>query len=775
MATAWPEAPTWPCTATSSSPPTTPASAFPRSGRWGCRPTNMWLYHLGPQWTKRLLFTGDTVSGDRGRIDRAGAGGGTRRPSSIDHALALAARIALVGRDLLAANKRVVNEGVELMGRSQLQRFAALNDAVAHRTPEARAFTARAGEVGLKQAVRERDAPFEGSPGDPPGLERLAGDAVPGAPAFGDTPVVWDWTRDPAPPRTDRADPEPPHARPGGALEPVGRRRRPPRRPARGLDPAAPSTPRWPAGSSAGSRRDRPSHSVGHGRTSSPDGDVLVASPTGTGKTLTGFLVAIDAAYRAACRRRPGTTDAPSTGPGVVYVSPLRALAVDVHENLQLPLAGIADEAARLGLAAPALSVAVRTGDTPTAERAAMRRSPARPAGHHARIPLSPPHRGVLHGPCCRASHTVIVDEVHTLARDKRGSHLALSLERLSQLVSTRGIRLQRIGLSATQRPLEVVADLLSGTDPSRPHHRHRGLRPPAGPRRGHRAPRERARGGGQWPSALRRARPHRRPRPRAPHHAGLRQHPQDGRAGRPSAGHPARIGRGRRRAGRPTAAEGRHPGPSRRRPDRRRPAGGRPPRQPLDRPAPDRRTTPAGGRPAGFGGHRLARAGHRRRSGRAGVPDRVSPGHRHLPPAGGTGQPPARGHPGRTALPAHPRRVGRMHRSAGRGPGRAPRRAATPGRPARRPGPAVGGRSGGGRRVGGRAPLRPGPVGGALRRSVAGGLRRGGRDGLVGDPHRPGPAGRPPPPRRGQRPPACPARRTPGRAHQRGRHPRDR
>jgi enoyl-CoA hydratase len=75
--------------------------------------------------------------------------------------LALATRIALVGRDLLVANKRVVNQGVELMGRSQLQRFAALNDAVAHRSAEARAFTARAAEVGLRRAVQERDAPFE--------------------------------------------------------------------------------------------------------------------------------------------------------------------------------------------------------------------------------------------------------------------------------------------------------------------------------------------------------------------------------------------------------------------------------------------------------------------------------------------------------------------------------------------------------------------------------------------------------------------------------------
>jgi ATP-dependent Lhr-like helicase len=102
--------------------------------------------------------------------------------------------------------------------------------------------------------------------------------------------------------------------------------------------------------------------------------DVLVASPTGTGKTLTGFLVAIDAAYRA--RAEATQEPAPRFGPGVVYVSPLRALTVDVHENLQRPLAGIAEEAARLGLAAPDLSVAVRTGDTPAAERAAMRRSP---------------------------------------------------------------------------------------------------------------------------------------------------------------------------------------------------------------------------------------------------------------------------------------------------------------------------------------------------------------------------------------------------------------
>ncbi len=194
-------------------------------------------------------------------------------------------------------------------------------------------------------------------------------------------------------------------------------------------------------------------------------GNVLVASPTGTGKTLTGFLVAIDAAYRAATSVAT-PTDAPR-GPGVVYVSPLRALATDVHENLQLPLAGIAEEAVRQGYPAPDLSVAVRTGDTPAAERAAMRKSPpdllvTTPESLYLLL-TAPSSRAVL-----GSVHTVIIDEVHTLARDKRGSHLALTLERLDHLVAATGGRLQRIGLSATQRPLELVARLLSGVDSER-------------------------------------------------------------------------------------------------------------------------------------------------------------------------------------------------------------------------------------------------------------------------------------------------------------------
>ena len=195
--------------------------------------------------------------------------------------------------------------------------------------------------------------------------------------------------------------------------------------------------------------------------------DVLVASPTGTGKTLTGFLVAIDAAYRAQVSRGQGAAPKP-TGPGVIYVSPLRALAVDVHENLQVPLAGIAEEAERLGMDSPDLTIAVRTGDTPPSERAAMRRSPpdllvTTPESLYLLLTAAS-SRLML-----QSAHTVIVDEVHTLARDKRGSHLALSLERLSRLTAEQGVRLQRIGLSATQRPLEVVARLLSGVDPGRP------------------------------------------------------------------------------------------------------------------------------------------------------------------------------------------------------------------------------------------------------------------------------------------------------------------
>ena len=136
---------------------------FPPVRSMGVPPTNMWLYHVGSQWTKRLLFTGDTITGTEARD--IGLAVATAPAEALDDAvLELANRMALIGRDLLVANKRVVNTGVELMGRAQLQKFAALNDAIGHRAPQALAFSERIGEVGLRQAVRERDAAFDPPP-----------------------------------------------------------------------------------------------------------------------------------------------------------------------------------------------------------------------------------------------------------------------------------------------------------------------------------------------------------------------------------------------------------------------------------------------------------------------------------------------------------------------------------------------------------------------------------------------------------------------------------
>jgi len=127
---------------------------------------SMGVYNVGPQRAKRLLFTGDTLTGTEAR--EVGLVVATAPADQLDRVvLELAQRIALIGRDLLVANKRVVNTGLELMGRTQLQRFAALNDAIGHQSPEALAFTERIGEVGLRAAVKERDAAF----GPPPEVD----------------------------------------------------------------------------------------------------------------------------------------------------------------------------------------------------------------------------------------------------------------------------------------------------------------------------------------------------------------------------------------------------------------------------------------------------------------------------------------------------------------------------------------------------------------------------------------------------------------------------
>ncbi|MEZ5408125.1 MAG: DEAD/DEAH box helicase [Acidimicrobiales bacterium] len=180
----------------------------------------------------------------------------------------------------------------------------------------------------------------------------------------------------------------------------------------------------------------------------------LVAAPTGSGKTLAGFLMAINRLYLAHAR------GADVAGTRVVYVSPLKALAVDIAENLERPLSEIAETAAALGLSAPALTVAVRTGDTPSTERQAMVRRPrtfliTTPESLYLLVTAAR-SREVL-----RSVETVIVDEIHAVARDKRGSHLALTLERLAHAAHRPPAR---VGLSATQRPIDTVARLLVGT-----------------------------------------------------------------------------------------------------------------------------------------------------------------------------------------------------------------------------------------------------------------------------------------------------------------------
>ena len=185
----------------------------------------------------------------------------------------------------------------------------------------------------------------------------------------------------------------------------------------------------------------------------------LIAAPTGSGKTLAAFLVCIDRIYRA---HEAGAE--PAAGPQVVYVSPLKALAVDIWQNLERPLAEIAEVAAGLGLTAPDIRVAVRTGDTAAAERAAMIKRPPHflittPESLYLLV-TAERTRAML-----RPVSTVIVDEIHAIAGNKRGSHLALTLERLQHVAEQ---PLQRIGLSATQRPIQAVARLLVGAGADR-------------------------------------------------------------------------------------------------------------------------------------------------------------------------------------------------------------------------------------------------------------------------------------------------------------------
>src|SRR5262245_5802712 len=190
----------------------------------------------------------------------------------------------------------------------------------------------------------------------------------------------------------------------------------------------------------------------------------LIAAPTGSGKTLAAFLSAIDDLVRQALLGGglPDETE-------VVYVSPLKALSNDVEKNLEEPLAGIRAELAALGLPDVEIRTQVRTGDTPAAVRTAMAKRPP-----HILVTTPESLFILLTSDSGRrmlsTARTAIVDEIHAVADDKRGSHLALSLERLEALVGDpqkgRGGSLVRVGLSATQRPIEAVARFLVGTGP---------------------------------------------------------------------------------------------------------------------------------------------------------------------------------------------------------------------------------------------------------------------------------------------------------------------
>lgn len=188
----------------------------------------------------------------------------------------------------------------------------------------------------------------------------------------------------------------------------------------------------------------------------------LIAAPTGSGKTLAAFLVCIDRLWRESETRL-----VPEDRMDVVYVSPLRALAADVRVNLEIPLAELRTLAREMGLAAPELRSQLRTGDTPAAERAAMLKRPPHflvttPESLFLLVTAEKSRERL------RTVRTIIVDEIHALAGDKRGAHLALSLERLTALCEAPPVR---IGLSATQHPIETTARILVGArhDAGRP------------------------------------------------------------------------------------------------------------------------------------------------------------------------------------------------------------------------------------------------------------------------------------------------------------------
>lgn len=217
------------------------------------------------------------------------------------------------------------------------------------------------------------------------------------------------------------------------------------------LDRFSPATATWFRDSFAEPTRAQ----VGAWSAISAGSHALVVAPTGSGKTLSAFLWALD---RLASSPPPQD---PQARCRVLYISPLKALAVDVERNLRAPLVGIGHAADRLGLPAPQVSVSVRSGDTPAAERRAFAKTPSDvliTTPESLFLMLTSGVRDALRG-----VETIIIDEIHALAGTKRGAHLALSLERLDALLERPA---QRIGLSATVRPVDEVARFLASGRP---------------------------------------------------------------------------------------------------------------------------------------------------------------------------------------------------------------------------------------------------------------------------------------------------------------------
>ncbi|MFS0910390.1 DEAD/DEAH box helicase [Microbacterium sp. 179-I 3D2 NHS] len=192
----------------------------------------------------------------------------------------------------------------------------------------------------------------------------------------------------------------------------------------------------------------------------------LVVAPTGSGKTLSAFLWAIDSVFRERIEKADAAPAKDPSRTRILYISPLKALGVDVERNLRSPLIGIGQSARRLNMPAPAVTVGVRSGDTTSSDR---RKLVAEPPD----ILITTPESLYLMltsraGETLRDVHTVIIDEVHAVAATKRGAHLAVSLERLDALRRSHGHDepAQRIGLSATVRPIDEVARFLGGAAP---------------------------------------------------------------------------------------------------------------------------------------------------------------------------------------------------------------------------------------------------------------------------------------------------------------------